>query len=87
MFQDIVVPAAILIVLVLALVVVAKRARALSTHDDRSGGPVFTLHELNRLRDDGQITNEQYEKLKAQAIRDVRPESATLNDTHGKLGS
>ncbi len=67
---DILVPAAILLVLIGALVVAGYVIRRWAQPGSEMSQPLWTLHELTRLRDSGELTIEQYEKLKAKAIQE-----------------
>lgn len=61
--------AVFLVLLVVGFMVVAA-VRRYYRDDDADGavggGPGFTLHQLRQMRRDGEINDEQYEKLRAQ---------------------
>jgi len=58
--------------------------RRINTQSGSSGSP-WTLRELTALRDSGELTIEQYERLKSKLISEVRRLAATgevSDDTH-----
>ena len=55
------------LVLVAAIIVL----RRWINKDDEAGGTAWTLHELSALRDAGELTIQQYERLKAKLITDM----------------
>jgi uncharacterized membrane protein len=58
----------LLMALVLGLFVVVWWVRRRTLNRDRTSGAVFTLSDLRRMRESGQINTEQYEKLKENVI-------------------
>ncbi len=71
------VPAALLLALIAALIMVAQAVRRWRSHEDQTCGTVWTLHQLDRMRDAGEVTIEQYERLKGQAVNEVQPPCGT----------
>ena len=68
--HDIAVSAAIFAAFVAALVAVGSLVRRWTQKTDDTNLPPWTLRELTELRDSGELSIQQYEKLKAQAIKD-----------------
>lgn len=60
---------AIIVVISVAMIVVAYRLRRRYQQDvDNAGGDVFSLGDLRRLHREGQLTDEEFERAKAQII-------------------
>ena len=70
--MDLVVPALMLILLLLALVLAARTIKRRAVDSEDLGGTVWSLYDLTRLRDSGELTIEQYEQLKAGVVADLR---------------
>lgn len=76
-----VLPVALLILLIGALVVLVKMIRGTTRGERGPAGPVWSLHELTRLRDSGEITVQQYDQLREQAIRKFKGSNRADNST------
>ncbi len=68
--RDVAVSAAIFLAFVAVLVIVSTVVRRWTRADDKANRPPWTLRELTELRDSGELTIQQYEKLKARAIKE-----------------
>lgn len=51
--------------------ILAIRRRLFDAPSERTGGPPLTLHEARKLRDDGEIGDEEFERLRALIIGEV----------------
>lgn len=75
---SIIIATAVMLVLVVVGFIAAIAIRR-HYHDSDSGsmmGPAFTLQDLRRMRRKGEITEEQYEKLREQIIGALAPREA-----------
>ncbi len=70
--KDLIVSILMLAGMVLALFVVFLQAKAWLSRDSTLGGPTWTLRELTELRDSGELTIDQFEKLKEQVIGEAK---------------
>lgn len=54
----------ILLVLVMGVIILFVRQRSLRKRDDDNSKAIYSLHELRRMKRKGEITEEEFEKLK-----------------------
>ena len=72
---------AILLLFVIAIVgsvVILRLRKSIKSPPDRS--MPFSLHSLRKLRDEGAITEEEFEKAKQSVIDHAKPESSDIHD-------
>lgn len=72
--------AALLVILIIGFIAVAAIRRYYHDSDSAMTGPAFTLHDLRRMRRDGEIDDEQYERLRQHIIGALAPEQTTPDE-------
>jgi hypothetical protein len=83
-FESILWFSGLLLVLALAVLVVARIRKRFIRPDD-SAGLGLTLDDLRRQRDQGRLTDAEYETLKAAVIDAMRDDRQTGQSSSGKL--
>ncbi len=65
--------AAVLVAVIVVAVPATRAVRRRWLNPETSSSPDWTLQDLRALRDKGELTDEEFEKLKEAAIAGVRP--------------
>lgn len=80
--------AGLLVLLIVGFIAVAAIRRYYREDDGGAvGGPPFTLHQLRQLRRDGEINEQQFQKLREQIIGAVASSQADNEDQAGDAGA